>query len=1686
MRKISLFILFLSLNSGIFAQVDYSANDTIRPYEGYFRAGANLGNYPGFSDEFLAEISAGNPANNVEGLGIKALRPGLFESFLFQYGYDARVSTYELMDQLGLEDNTLIVGFPAPEHQDPTEYCPGIQSTLFDNMYLDIWDNGENGTPVNDDNHYALYIYQTALLYGDYIKFWEIWNEPGFDFTENRGWLPPGEPLNWWENNPDPCDYKLRAPIFHYVRLLRISYEVIKTVDPDAYIAVSGVGYPSFLDAILRNTDNPDDGSLNTDFPLKGGAYFDVMGFHSYPHFDGSLRYWDNDIMDFVLTRHSDAAADGVLELQDTLQGVLNNYGYDGNDYPLKPWIITEINLPRKEFGDFIGSEESQRNFMIKNVVICMQNNFLQNHIFKLAEDATYEEAFFEFDVMGLYQKLDVTDGYFQQANDEGIAYKTASEILYAKVHDEERTNALALPAGVKGGAFIDEDGNYTYVLWAETSIDNSEEADAVYDFPASLGVSNLIKKEWDFGSTGERTGIASTNITLTGAPIFLTDMTFAMDVTEGCAPQAIQFTDLSPSNASNWFWLFEGGTPTTSIAQNPSVTFEQTGTFEVRFQSFDENGILLVEQTDVINIDVIPTTSFTHTINGPLVDFTNTSSNNSETFSWDFGDGNTSTDPSPDHLYLNSGTYDIILTATNNCGTTTSTITLDITAPSTTQLTYTANDQVLPYDGKFRPGSNTSYYPPWTDEQLGSIAAGNVNENQAGAGVKSFRTILPHFFLEFWGYEVEKETFEYYNNIDLRDNVATIGFPSSDVRDTVAHCPDETSILFKNLYLDIWDDGQNGTPINDDNEFAKYLYHTVDVYKDNIRFWEVISGPDFDASGERGWLPPGEDGNWWENDPDPCDYALHAPIQYYVRMLRISYEVIKTLDPDSYVTIAGIGFPSFMDAVLRNTDNPIDGSVVTGYPHTGGAYFDAVAYNSLPHFDGSTSYYDTDVGGFVFERHSDAAADGIVTLKNEFQDVLNTYGYNGNTYPEKQWYISSCNVPRRQFGDFFGGESQQRNFIIKAYINSIKNNLVQFHVRQLGETASYGEANDPFQLMGLFQELEGTDPFNQTINNQGVAYKTTSDLLFGSTYDAVRTSELQLPEELEGAAFYDGNGDYTYVLWARTWIDQAETASATYSLPGSLNTPEVFKKEWNYSQTEINTTISTIDIALTGTPIFLTEATQPLLPPLAQFNANIQEGCPGLSIDFTDESLRADSWNWTFDGAIPSTSNLQNPSVAYSGPGVYQVLLEVSNAAGNHTAIYTDYITIFDDPVSGFNYTSNGITVDFTNASTGATSYLWDFGDNNTTLSFDPEHTYASNGTYDVTLIAINDCGSDTIVQQIILSAAPQANFNASVSNNCGPYTVEFEDLSSPDPAEWAWTFENGMPASSSEENPSITFDYPGTYLVSLTVSNEFGSNTITQNIEIDPDLMFNYNETLCSGASVIINGNTYSTDTPNGTEILEGAGANGCDSIIIINIINGDSPTENIVGNICQGDTYDPGGYNLTVAGNYTFTLMNSNGCDSIINISLDVDSSYFVAINDTILQGETYELGDSTFSTSGSYTYTFMAMNGCDSMVQLDLFVDETDGVYDFSNNINLQYFPNPFSKNFTIQFDLPASTPVSIEVFDVRGVRIDVLQSYKTLESGSYIYTFSNSHLPQGVYLIRFRMSDKNLAFRMIHL
>ncbi len=460
MKQLSTSLLFLLLLCCGITQAqkpDYTANDIVKPYTGNAFFACNMGYYENWADEQLADIAAGNPELGIEGIGIQALRPTLPDWFLEEFGYDVRLSTFQHYEKLGLKDNTCFLESPSDLHRETTIYCGSEPSHLFANLYLPIWDNGENGTPINDDNFYAAYVYKTVSMYKDYVKFWEIWNEPDYAFNANST-KRRGEEGNWWENNPNPCDYKLKSPVFHYIRTLRISYEVIKSLSPDSYIALGGLGYPSFLDAILRNTDNPNEGEVTADYPLTGGAYFDVMSYHSYPHIDGSLREWNNDKGGFDYFRHSDAAVKGVLQLRDEFREVLHNYSYNGTTYPKKLWIITEANVPRAKFYDdqgnyYIGSEDAQTNFVMKAMMECKKEGIEQFHIFNLSEANSLGVDVNEFQFMGLYKPIAPAQPYNQTMNKSGIGYYTTSLLLGNSTYDSERTKGLNMPAGINGGA---------------------------------------------------------------------------------------------------------------------------------------------------------------------------------------------------------------------------------------------------------------------------------------------------------------------------------------------------------------------------------------------------------------------------------------------------------------------------------------------------------------------------------------------------------------------------------------------------------------------------------------------------------------------------------------------------------------------------------------------------------------------------------------------------------------------------------------------------------------------------------------------------------------------------------------------------------------------------------------------------------------------------------------------------------------------------------------------------------------------------------------------------------------------------------------------------------------------------------------------------------------------------------
>ena len=140
-------------------------------------------------------------------------------------------------------------------------------------------------------------------------------------------------------------------------------------------------------------------------------------------------------------------------------------------------------------------------------------------------------------------------------------------------------------------------------------------------------------------------------------------------------------------------------------------------------------------------------------------------------------------------------------------------------------------------------------------------------------------------------------------------------------------------------------------------------------------------------------------------------------------------------------------------------------------------------------------------------------------------------------------------------------------------------------------------------------------------------------------------------------------------------------------------------------------------------------------------------------------------------------------------------------------------------------------LTVQFTDTSTGSpTSWLWDFGDGNTSTAQNPQHTYTAPGLYTVTLNATNEYGSDTETKTayITVYGPVTAQFMADVTYGALPLTVQFTDASSGSPTSWTWDFGDGN--TSTDQNPEHTYTSTGTYTVKLIASHPYDSDEETK----------------------------------------------------------------------------------------------------------------------------------------------------------------------------------------------------------------------------------------------------------------
>lgn len=214
---------------------------------------------------------------------------------------------------------------------------------------------------------------------------------------------------------------------------------------------------------------------------------------------------------------------------------------------------------------------------------------------------------------------------------------------------------------------------------------------------------------------------------------------------------------------------------------------------------------------------------------------------------------------------------------------------------------------------------------------------------------------------------------------------------------------------------------------------------------------------------------------------------------------------------------------------------------------------------------------------------------------------------------------------------------------------------------------------------------------------------------------------------------------------------------------------------------------------------------------------------------------------------------------------------------------------------------------------------------------------------------------------------------------------------------------------ACDSYTSPSGNYTWTTSGLYLDTIQNVAMCDSI---IGIDLTIYPLYNETdavtICTGTSYTFGTQTLTTA---GTYTEVFTSINGCDSTVVLTLSEVSSYTTNISATICDNETYTLGTQTLSATGNYSETFLSVAGCDSVVNLDLTVLPTFTNSITVTACDSYISPSGNNTWTATGIYTDVLTAVNGCDSIITIDLTINSSDLVqltasacdsYDFEGN------------------------------------------------------------------------------------
>ncbi|MFK7936700.1 MAG: gliding motility-associated C-terminal domain-containing protein [Saprospiraceae bacterium] len=368
------------------------------------------------------------------------------------------------------------------------------------------------------------------------------------------------------------------------------------------------------------------------------------------------------------------------------------------------------------------------------------------------------------------------------------------------------------------------------------------------------------------------------------------------------------------------------------------------------------------------------------------------------------------------------------------------------------------------------------------------------------------------------------------------------------------------------------------------------------------------------------------------------------------------------------------------------------------------------------------------------------------------------------------------------------------------------------------------------------------------------------------------------------------------------------------------------------------------------------------------------------------DANLTENEYEWRKDGVayrnLTGVNQLDFTNLQLADAGVYTCT--ITNASAPDLVLQSAPITI--------QVTCPPIMTDLDEEICAGSSYR--IGDVN----------YAATGFYEQTLAAVNGC--DSVVRlNLMVNDALTTNLDEIICDETS-YTLGDETYTTSGDYEFTFmtatgcdstVFLNLTIAENRTESQEITlcngeihrigddeYSVSGAYVIELPSAAGCDS-IINLSLEVLPQLETNLDEQICAGTTFRVGSNTYS-ETGSYTADLQSVA--GCDSTVYLELLVVDAIEIEVNANICSDEEYRVGEEVFTATGNYQVQLIATSGCDSLVNLNLAVAETQITDLNISRCAGESYMVGTSVYTETGTYEDVLENINGCDSIVNLNL--------------------------------------------------------------------------------------------------